>query len=153
MRYPTAALVLALLFAGSIGRPILAAEAELDPEDVKILREAGIPLDNKALLDFLRARTLADIDRTKILALVRQLGDDDFLVRAKASDRLEALGAPAVPLLRQALRDDDIEIVHRAQKCLQHIEKVAGLVRGGSVDRASQTRRGGRDLAGLSSLL
>ncbi|HEY1858800.1 MAG TPA: HEAT repeat domain-containing protein, partial [Gemmataceae bacterium] len=126
MRAPLLIVVLLLGLAGIWTAPVNAAEAELDPADVKVMREAGLTLDNNALLAFLRARTLAEIDRTKILALVRQLGDDDFEVRDKSSRQLETLGAPAVPLLRQALRDEDIEIVHRAQKCLQHIEKVAG---------------------------
>src|SRR5438128_2544271 len=36
----------------------------------------------------------------------------------------EAIGLPAVGLLRQAERDPDVEIVRRAERCLQRIEKV-----------------------------
>jgi HEAT repeat protein len=141
MRAPLVAVVLTLGLPCIWAAPALAAGAELDAADVKLMREAGLTLDNNALLAFLRARTLAEIDRTKILALVRQLGDDDFEVRDRSSAQLETLGAPAVPLLRQALRDEDIEIVHRAQKCLQHIEKVAGPAVSCAVARAVAQRK------------
>jgi HEAT repeat protein len=123
MCIPLAAPLLALVLFGATSA---ATGVEPDPEDAKVLREAGLPVEDEALLEFLKARTLADTDRTRILALVKRLGDDEFHVRDQASDQLELLGAPAVPLLRQALRDPDIEIAHRAEKCLRHIEKVAG---------------------------
>jgi HEAT repeat protein len=116
-------LALALFGAASAAA---APGVDPDPEDAALLREAGLTVDDKALLAFLQARTLADTDRTRILALVKKLGDEAFEVRDKASEDLESLGAPAVPLLRQALHDPDIEIAHRADKCLRRIEKVAG---------------------------
>jgi HEAT repeat protein len=125
MRIHVAAWLLALSLFGATSATA-AAGVDPDPEDAAILREAGLTVDDKALLEFLRARTLADNDRTRILALVKKLGDDEFEVRDKASEELESLGAPAVPLLRQALQDPDVEVAHRAEKCLRRIEKVAG---------------------------
>jgi HEAT repeat protein len=125
MRIHLAGSLLALLLSGAAAAAVK-TDPDPDPEDAKVLREAGLTLDNKALLGFLQARTLADADRTRILALVKQLGDEEFQIRDKASDKLEVLGAPTVPLLRQAMHDQDVEVVHRAEKCLRHIEKVAG---------------------------
>src|SRR5260370_894029 len=111
----------ALFLAVSLLGPSIAVadDAAVDPEDAKVLKEAGLTLDNKALLGFLHARPLAESDRTRILALVRKQGDLDFEVREKASEEIESLGAPAVPLLRQALHDEDVEIIHRSDKCLK----------------------------------
>src|SRR5258708_19240571 len=86
-----------------LGARVAAAAADPDPDDVAVLREAGLTLDDKALLGFLQARTLAENDRTRILALVKKLGDDEFDVRDKASEDLESLAAPAVPPLPPAL--------------------------------------------------
>src|SRR5689334_25285976 len=46
----------------------------------------------------------------EIQQLVRQLGDDSFSVRELADDELRAVGPPAVPALRQALRSPDPEV-------------------------------------------
>jgi HEAT repeat protein len=124
MRIHLVASLLALSLLGA--RSAAAAGVEPDPEDATILREAGLAVEDKVLLGFLQARTLAETDRTRILALVKKLGDDEFEIRDKASEELESLGAPAVPLLRQALQDPDVEIAHRAERCLRRIEKVAG---------------------------
>src|SRR6516165_12486531 len=124
MRIHLAASLLALSVLGA--RSAAAAGVDSDPDDATILREAGLAVEDKVLLGFLQARTLAETDRTRILALVKKLGDDEFEIRDKASEELESLGAPAVPLLRQALQDPDVEIAHRAERCLRRIEKVAG---------------------------
>ena len=46
--------------------------------DERLLTEAGLKTDGSALLDFFRSRTLADTDRARIGALIRNLGHDDF---------------------------------------------------------------------------
>ncbi len=51
----------------------------------------------------------------RIAQLVRQLGDPDFQKREQASQELEAVGEPALPLLRKAAQtSNDAEIRHRA---------------------------------------
>ena len=79
-------------------------------------------VDSQALLDVFRRRTLADADRDRILALISQLGHDDYFVREQAGTRLIALGPLALPMLRHALKDADPEVVWRAQKCQEIIE-------------------------------
>jgi HEAT repeat protein len=116
-----------LLLAFGPARALLAADdVGLPPDDLKAIRAARLTLDDASLLGFLKSRILADADRSRILALIRNLGDDDFDTRDQASTELERIGAPAVPLLRQAVRDPDIEVVHRAERCLKHIDKLAG---------------------------
>jgi HEAT repeat protein len=106
---------------------VRAADNESEAADLKTLKEAGLDgEDGAGLLNFFRSRTLADEDRDKIQALIRQLGDDDYSVRDRASRELEKIGAPAVSLLRQARRLDDVEVVCRAEKCLERIDKVSG---------------------------
>ncbi len=57
----------------------------------------------------------------KSQALVKRLGDESFGVREKAGEELVALGAPAVPALQAALRDEDLEVSRRALACLERI--------------------------------
>jgi HEAT repeat protein len=94
--------------------------------DEQTLREAKVGSDGPALLEFLRRRTLASAQREQILALIHQLGAEEFAEREKASAALVQLGPAAVPLLRQALDDPDAEVGRRAERCLQRIESVAG---------------------------
>jgi hypothetical protein len=92
----------------------------------QVLKAAGLPTDDAALLEFFRTRTLPDKDRDSIALLVHELGDDAFAVRERATDDLVKLGARAVPLLNQAKKHPDIEVVRRAEFCLRVIDKTAG---------------------------
>jgi HEAT repeat protein len=74
------------------------------------------------LVEEVRKRTVTDANLRKGQALIRQLGDDEFAVREKAEIEIRALGAPMVPLLRQALRHGDLEVRQRAEACLAALE-------------------------------
>jgi HEAT repeat protein len=76
-----------------------------------------------ALLEELRKRTLKEVDRDRTLALIEKLGDDSFEARQQAEKDLTALGAPIIPLLKQAGRHSDLEVRNRSAKCLLLIEK------------------------------
>jgi HEAT repeat protein len=92
-------------------------------------------LDGRNLLQLFHRRTPLDTDRDRLLALVRELGNDEFEVREQASNRLRVMGPVALPVLRQALKDVDPEIVLRAQICKEQIEKGwQPLVRTGTVE-------------------
>ena len=114
---------LLLLAVAALG-PGSAAAAEPDPaaDDEQTLRAADLPTDGPGLLEFLRKRTLADADHFRALNCIRKLGDNDFDVRERASAELRAMGPAVWPLLRDALRDPDLEIAFRAQRCLASIE-------------------------------
>src|SRR5262249_58869920 len=75
-----------------------------DNDDEQTLKRAGVATDDAGLLAFFRTSGPSEND---IRALVKQLGDDSFEAREKASARLAALGPPAEPFLREALKSGD----------------------------------------------
>ena len=87
-------------------------------EDEKLLKAAKIAVDGPGLLDHFRQRTTTPVQQDHIQALIRQLGDDSFKVRQKATTELAALGPAAVPLLRRSLNDPDEEIKERAESLI-----------------------------------
>ena len=91
--------------------------------DEKMLMDAGLATDGPGLLEFFRKRTLMPDARKRIEILLRQLGDNSFKVRSKASAELVGEGVIAIPFLRQAMRDKDLEVVYRAEECIRLIEE------------------------------
>jgi hypothetical protein len=90
--------------------------------DQALLTKAGVASDGPALLEFLRKYTPRHIDPEQVKSLVRRLGAEDFAQREKAMADLIVLGPRAAPLLRQALKEADREIVLRAEDCLKKID-------------------------------
>jgi hypothetical protein len=118
IRYRRLCLALLILVGTSFA---LAAESDSTAADEQILKAARVGTDGPALLEFFRKRTITDAVREKIQGLIRQLGDDSFEVREKATAALIDAGSPALPALRVAARDADLEISRRAQECLRQI--------------------------------
>jgi hypothetical protein len=102
---------------------LLAAEPDPAEADEAALRSADLPGDGPGLVEFFKRRTLGEADRSRVLALIRKLGDDEFVVREQATADLEALGPAARPLLREALSDPDVEVACRARQCLLAVER------------------------------
>jgi peptidyl-prolyl cis-trans isomerase B (cyclophilin B) len=100
-----------------------AAQPDAVKADEETLKAAGLGTDDAALIEFFRGKTLADNDRDKIAALIRDLGADDFGVREKASSELVKLGGKAASLLRQAKDSRDAEVARRAKACLGQIQQ------------------------------
>jgi hypothetical protein len=94
--------------------------------DEQAVRESGIPTDGPGLLAFFRNRTIDAGDAERLAKLVKQLGDDSFVVREMASRQLVGIGARARKVLAEALKDPDVEVSRRAQECLRLIEQGAG---------------------------
>src|SRR5262245_21453210 len=90
--------------------------------DEQVLREAGIDTDGPGLLAFFRKHTTTAADVANIEQLIKDLGDDSFRLRERATSRLMAIGDRAVPLLRRAEASRDPEVACRARKCLQQIK-------------------------------
>jgi hypothetical protein len=86
-----------------------------------MLKAHGIASDAASLVAFFRQRTADVSDTTRIRALVRQLGDDQFKQREKASKQLIMIGPRARPFLQEGVKDADPEISRRARECLTHI--------------------------------
>lgn len=57
-----------------------------------------------------------------VASLVRQLGSGRYADREAATEALDALGAAAVPALKQAVRGDDPEVSWRAEALVARIE-------------------------------
>jgi HEAT repeat protein len=83
-------------------------------------------MKDKELIDYFRKNTLDDADRDKFMGLIRQLGSDSFRARQKAMASLVAYRSAAVPLLRQATQNTDLEISRRAEQCLAKIQAAPG---------------------------
>ena len=95
--------------------------------DKKALDAASLnPEDADALLGYIKQRTLSDSDLSKIQAVIRRLGADDFEERLKAAQEVERFGPAAVGPLRMAAQaaDADPEVSYRAGECLRRMEKV-----------------------------
>src|SRR5262245_10884658 len=61
-------------------------------DDEAALKEAKIGTDGPTLLHFFRQRVLPEADKQRVRTLIKQLGDDSFRVREKASAALVSLG-------------------------------------------------------------
>ncbi len=129
----------ALLLAAAVRAEPPAAPDTADDE--KLLREAGVPVDGPALVEFFRKRVPAEVTPDRLAALVRQLGDDDFDVRDRASAALRALGARALPALRRAAGDPDAEVKRRAEDCLAAVTDGAAAARTAAAARLLAARK------------
>lgn len=94
-------------------------------EDEKFLGNAGIPVDEKSLVEFLNRRSREETDKTQILQLITKLGDDSFDERELASAKLCALGMAALPELKKSSDSPDVEIARRSRECIQRIDEGA----------------------------
>ncbi len=78
--------------------------------------------EGTSLLDELKSRTITGATTSQVQSLIEKLGDDSFEVRQNAEIELKKLGSRITPLLREALKNPDLEIRNRAAKCLAAIE-------------------------------
>jgi HEAT repeat protein len=110
--------------AGEEGpKPSQATDAEARKKQRDAWKAWWDASDGTAALAEIRKRTLTDADREKGMKLLEQLGDDDFLVREKATNEFKSLGASMVPVLRTAAKHEDLEIRRRVRECLEAIEQ------------------------------
>ncbi len=78
--------------------------------------------EGPALLDEFRKRTLTSADLLRIQQLIKDLGDDSYETREKATTALAAMDVRILPLLRKAQEASDVEVRTRVEKCVQTIE-------------------------------
>ena len=93
------------------------------PAAMGLLAQAQIGRDPVSLIRYLRKRTPDAAKLERIAFLIRQLGEKRFVLRGRASDELNAIGAPAEKALEAALSDPDAERADRANRCLQTIRE------------------------------
>jgi len=101
----------------------LADEAAQVKADERRLEAAHVKLDDESLLNVFRQRTVADAELEKVKGIIRQLGDESFKVREHAAADLVARGPVVIELLKEALKNPDLEVTRRAQRCLQRIQE------------------------------
>jgi hypothetical protein len=106
---PESLIVLAHLERDAIDEAVI---LDVFPEPKKLVRTAALVVHgiDPRLQD--RAREL-----------VAQLGDEQPKARESAESKLFALGAVAVPALEDALRNNDVEIVFRAERLLLKLNR------------------------------
>ncbi|HEY7115141.1 MAG TPA: PDZ domain-containing protein [Tepidisphaeraceae bacterium] len=68
------------------------------------------------------ANPTAGSSNDQIKTLITQLGDGEYARREDAARRLRAIGKPALPALKEALKSDDAEIASRAQTLIKRID-------------------------------
>jgi HEAT repeat protein len=79
--------------------------------------------EGSALIALFAKHTLTPAEQTKIKDAIRRLGHKTYVMREKAVIELVAAGRRILPMLRDALKDNELEIVRRAQRCIQRIEQ------------------------------
>jgi hypothetical protein len=113
---------------------LVTAGVTAEPDPLKLdedqVQELGLATDGPALVRFLKQRLKPETDREQIKKLIASLGDEAFQVRLQASQAIIAIGPTALPMLKEALKSPDVEVVKRADDCIKAIEKLSapGLV-------------------------
>ena len=78
-------------------------------------------IDGEKLLPEFTQKIPTPEDQTKIKELIRELGDDNFETREKASMKIKTLGDLVVPSLRSLTNSTDVEIKGRAKSLLEEM--------------------------------
>ncbi|HYT93770.1 MAG TPA: HEAT repeat domain-containing protein, partial [Gemmataceae bacterium] len=108
--------------SGLIGKHALQNVTVNATADEATLRNAGIGTGANGLLEFFQKRTLDEKAQEHLKQLIAQLGSRSWSAREKATKELIARGVPAVPFLKAAVEDSDLEMVRRATVCLEKIK-------------------------------
>lgn len=121
-----------------------AAHSPSDGGDEGLLRSVGISTDGASLLGYFRVRGRGAAKPDQLGALLEKLGDKSLIVAQKACGELAAIGAPAVPALRQAAKDPDRQQIARlAQRCLHVLEQNPGQLSSAAARMIAQYRPAG----------
>jgi HEAT repeat protein len=120
---------------GLAGKEITRAADDGATADETLFKEMKLATDAAALTDFFRKRSLNDEDRQHLKALVRQLGDPVFKKRQQATAELIQMGTAALAFVRPAVHDDDLEVIRRAEKIIETIERGPGPALPGAATR------------------
>jgi hypothetical protein len=98
-----------------------AASPSVWPGEQSVQSVARLNPDGSNLIPFLRSRVLNKGARDELRALIRQLGDDSFEAREKASRRIVEIGSFALPFLKTAQRGAEPEVRRRLTVCIAEI--------------------------------
>jgi HEAT repeat protein len=117
-----------LFLCGLLGLPLaLADDPTKDRKQVEAdeqrLKDADLKNDGATLLSFLKSRTITEVDRQNVDALIAKLGASSFKVREQASQDLISKGPAVLEQLRHSLSDPDLEVQRRCEVCIQRIKE------------------------------
>jgi HEAT repeat protein len=91
--------------------------------DEKLIRDQKIEPTEAALLKFFRKRTLSEDDQKRFRALVKALGNDSYVIREQATQKLLKEGIPVLAFLKEAEYDSNVERSRRAQDCMNKVRE------------------------------
>jgi|GEM_PF-332197 HEAT repeat protein len=115
-----------------------------DGGDEGLLRSVGISPDGPSLLSYFRLRSRSEIRPEQVTMLIEKLGDPSPIGAQKACGELAAIGAPAIPALRQAVKDPDQQQIARlARRCLHVLEQNPGQLSSAAARLIAQYRPAG----------
>jgi hypothetical protein len=109
--------------SGLLGKRTLEQMRENLHNDLAVLSNAKIDAEGTALIAHLDKLSLGDKDRLRVQDLVQQLGDKLWARREKATRALMAEQSRALPFLKTAVDDADVERATRAASCMNAILK------------------------------
>jgi hypothetical protein len=116
-------------------------EPDLASADEKVLRAAKMDVTGPILVGFVRKQTPNRAVLERVRALIGKLGEETFRVREQASKDLVAAGPVAIPLLREATKHKDAEVVRRARECLRQLGEQSGKAQVSAAVRLLALRR------------
>jgi hypothetical protein len=90
------------------------------------LRQWKVEPTAAGVLGYLRSQTLEESTRQGLERSILEMGSDRFAERERATQRIIARGQAALPYLRRAHESPDLEIVRRAEACIEAIERGPG---------------------------
>ncbi len=137
---------LATMAAAALACWLIGVTKAADPEpmtaaDEQLLRSAKVGTDDADLLEFFRGRTVSEADRAKIDDLIKQLGDNSFKVRQKATADLIRFGPAVIKFLAEHLQDKDLEVSRRCEEALRQIEEASNVGLAGAAARLLALRK------------
>jgi hypothetical protein len=110
----------ALVAAGGSGSLFAEEGTRLDEQ---LLKARNIGTDGASLLSFFRKRSLTQAEEQHLQACIRQLGSEAFKARTQASNEIAVFGPPALPFLKRALENMNLEVSRRAQELIKQIQR------------------------------
>ena len=90
------------------------------------LRQWKVEPTASGVLGYLQSQTLEEPARQGLERLIAEMGNDRFADRERATQRIKARGQVALPFLRRAHESPDLEIVRRAEACIEAIQHGPG---------------------------
>jgi hypothetical protein len=110
--------IVRVLFCSAAALILQSGWAASKSDSVATLRRYEVEPTADGVLGVLRQWRPDTENRARIAQLVRDLGDNNWAVRDRASRQLAGMGRLAEPALRDATSSNDAEVVHRARSLL-----------------------------------